>query len=275
MSVGRDRYNKRRGLTLYQQRNEMLDQQLTKDIAAWLNLLPSERDIEAGALLLLRINRNRFLYNNIISRPAALADKLEAELKKHLRIRLDGLTTQDVAQMDKRVKKSAREVVEAVAAVTPESRLAGRRADHDSLPDDIKAVYERGLELHKKIKATFEQLKTMDKAMPCDRYEYLKILDELDQEYRRGWAIYDNWQPGADVPAGENNELPYINDVSLARKNLSVALRSIGEQATDEEVARIRGYIATILTAGGGFKPKTIERLKELGIELDAEQLAR
>ena len=148
----------------------MPDQQLTKDIATWLNLLPEERDIEAGALLLLRINRNKFLYNNIIYRPHALAPKLEAELKKHLRIRLDGLTTTDVAGMDRRVKKSAKEIIDAVASVTPEGKHHGRRADHDKLPDDIKAVYDRGLELHKKIKATFEQLKTMDKAEPCDRY---------------------------------------------------------------------------------------------------------
>ena len=93
----------------------MPDQQLTKDIAAWLNLLPEERDIEAGALLLLRINRNKFLYNNIIARPHALAPKLEAELKKHLRIRLDGMTTTDVAGMDRRVKKSAKEIIDAVA----------------------------------------------------------------------------------------------------------------------------------------------------------------
>ncbi len=100
----------------------MLDQQLTKDIAAWLNLSPEERDIEAGALLLLRINRNRFLYNNIVARPKALADKLEAELKKYLRI---------------------------------------RRADNNQLTDDIKTVYDRELERHKKIKATFECLKSI------------------------------------------------------------------------------------------------------------------
>ena len=245
----------------------MPDQQLTKDIAAWLNLLPEERDIEAGALLLLRINRNKFLYNNIIARPHALAPKLEAELKKHLRIRLDGMTTTDVAGMDRRVKKSAKEIIDAVASVTPEGKHHGRRADHDQLPDDIKAVYDRGLELYKKIKATFERLKTMDKAEPCDRYEYLKILDALDAEYRRGWAIYDNWQPGADVPAGESNELPDIKDVSLARKNLSIALRN--EETARERVDEIRGYVATILTAGGGFKPVTIKRLAAIGIDID------
>lgn len=186
-----------------------MNDQLTKDIQAFLNLSPDERNIKKGADMLLSLNRNRILYHNILRRPAALASKLEYELKKHLKIRLDGLTVREVALMDMEVKQEAKAIIKEGAAAfqsdeTKQSNKSkeaapahrGRRTDHEALPDEIKALYDRNCELFKKIKAEYAAVRALDSAMPCDRYEHLKVLAALDKEYRANWAAYDDYSGG-------------------------------------------------------------------------------
>ena len=82
-----------------------MDQKLTKQIQDWLNAMPDQQDIVKGATMLLQLNRNRILYQNILRNPVKLKGKLVYELQKHLNIRLDGLTVQDVKVMDDKVRR--------------------------------------------------------------------------------------------------------------------------------------------------------------------------
>ena len=68
----------------------MLDQEFTNDIQKWLDSPREQRDLAQGALMLLRLNRNRFLHAHIVRHYDE--ERLEKELTKHLRIRLKGLT---------------------------------------------------------------------------------------------------------------------------------------------------------------------------------------
>ena len=74
---------------------------LTSQISDWLNASPKQRSLEDGALLLLRLNANRIMYQMILRN--RLAEKLEYELQKHLNIRLHGLTRAEVAKVEKQV----------------------------------------------------------------------------------------------------------------------------------------------------------------------------
>ena len=77
-----------------------LDPKFTQELVDWLNSdHSSDEKIREGADLLLRINRNRLLYQQIMRTPQRLLKKLEYELKKHLVIRNDGLTLDDVQAM--------------------------------------------------------------------------------------------------------------------------------------------------------------------------------
>lgn len=169
----------------------MLDPRLTKQIQDWLSSDQQRETVAEGAELLLRLNRNRILHQNIVRRPEKMLPKLIYELKKHLRIRLDGLTVDDVRRMDPVVKAEA-------AAIISERKTAkykGKRADHDSLPEELKGIYEKNLKVWHNIRKLFNTLLSMEDAMPCDRYEYLKLLDEQDKTYRANWKAYDSWQP--------------------------------------------------------------------------------
>ena len=77
-----------------------MDKAFTQDIADWLETPREERDVRKGAELLLRINGNRHIYHLAMIRPETAHDHVEADLKKFLKIRLDGHTMESVRQMD-------------------------------------------------------------------------------------------------------------------------------------------------------------------------------
>ena len=70
----------------------------------------------------------------------------------------------------------------------------GRRGDHDSLPEEIQKLWDDNAEVWFRIKALYNHLLTMENALPCDRYEYLKQLAELDKRYHDNLAKYDAYK---------------------------------------------------------------------------------
>lgn len=254
-----------------------MDAKLTADIQQWLDTPASERDIEVGAILLLKLNRNRILFNNIMRKPEKFLGKLEYELKKHLRIRLDGLTLREVALMEREVLPSVQAQIAAGAPTEPDSgeeqpkNYIGRRADHDTLPEEIQALYVRNGEVFAKLKETFETLKQMEKAPACDRYEHLVLLKELDEEYRGNWAKYDHFGDGAEKAAPAPKEVT-ANDVAAARKYLSTnkpklaALMEAGDGKATALTEKMQARIDIILAAGGTFDAEYQQALQELGL---------
>lgn len=181
----------------------MTTQSLAREVQQWLAdpRPPAGRDVKLGAALLYHINHNRALHRQITIRPAACAQKLEYELRKHLPHLLDGLTREQVAVMEDKVLPAADQ---SLRRTTPPA-FRGRRPDHDRLPPEIQAIYDRGGELFKKIRRTRETLRAMENQTACDRYELCKLLGEADREYRRGWERYDTATP---LPAPKGGGSP-------------------------------------------------------------------
>lgn len=210
-----------------------MDEKLTQQIQEYINAEPSERDIEVGALLLLKLNKNRTLYHNIVRKPQRYADKLLYELRKHLVIRLDNKTVQDVTRMSKiLMPKIEKLIANAIPIQTDDDRTAtvakGKRPDHDSLPEEIQQLWVDCAAIFKNIKLLHENLKGMETAAPCDRYELLKQLDEQDIMYRSHMATYDGFKLGDGLPGTlkkeESKELTPVEvtkKVSAARTYLS------------------------------------------------------
>lgn len=69
----------------------------------------------------------------------------------------------------------------------------GKRKDHEFLPAEVAALWDANAKRYKEIKSTFETLKSMEDKQPCDRYEYLKILSDLDKRYRADMLAYDSY----------------------------------------------------------------------------------
>ena len=185
-----------------------MDHKLTQDIINYLNTSSDKRDVVFGATLLLKLNRNRILFQNACKRPIKYAEQIAYELQKHLNIRVDHKTIADVIEMDKTVIPAITYILSEGAPVISADddlpiegvKVLGKRIDHDELPEEIQNIWTFNGQLFFKIKALFEQLKSMADAPACDRYELLKQLADADKTYRDGMATYDNYQIGDDLP---------------------------------------------------------------------------
>lgn len=199
-----------------------MDDKLTQQIQDFINVESSARNLEAGALLLLKLNKNRTLYNNIIRKPQKFEDKLLRELKKHLLLRLDKKTIQDVVLMDKILVPRVEALIANAVPISIEEDhtitvAKGKRKDHDSLPEEIQLLWTDCASIFKNIKLLHENLKKMEKSAPCDRYELLKQLDEQDTLYRFKMADYDNFKVGAELPQSGKNKTEKQTPAEVAK----------------------------------------------------------
>lgn len=207
-----------------------VDPKFTKKIQDWLNKEPKEKeDALTGAQLLQQINPRNAMYRRFINlsiqRPLQILPKIIYELKTHLKYRLDGLTLEEVNRLDREVVPAAAKIIakgkpaadeddlltdeqgqtivpaQVVIApiLSPDDRETnvvkqlGRRADHEQLPDDIKALWDNNGTLYKDIKSTFEELKSMEDLPSCQRYDKLQLLASMDQKYFRQMKEYDDY----------------------------------------------------------------------------------
>ena len=189
------------------------DPKITEGMVAWLRGDHSSGEsIKKGAELLLRVNRNRGLYERICRNPKAGVKKLEYEISKHLNYRLQGYTIQDIENLDKEIVPQVQAAVDAAenaadgeVPVVQETDgdgdtgcvvVKGIRPDHDSLPEDIKAIWPANAERWKKIKETFNLLLSLN--APCDRFEHLQLLKETWYKYKDEMCRYDDFRGTMD-----------------------------------------------------------------------------
>ncbi|MCR4602459.1 MAG: hypothetical protein K5683_02850 [Prevotella sp.] len=226
----------------------MNDPKITKAMLEWSKAdHSSEEMIVKGATLLLQVNRNKGLFMRICHNPSRGLAKLEYEIRKHLAYRQDGLNIEDVVKMDQQLQKVLPKQAEINACVKtlreidnppfhPDevipvaedgaSIVRGKRPDHDSLPGDIKAIWEKNCERWRKIKASFELLKTLKE--PCDRYEYVKAMKEAWYAYRKDMNRYDEYKGSMDelvtVTSGRGLTVDEQKEVDLAQAYISKSL---------------------------------------------------
>lgn len=276
-----------------------MDDKLTSEIQAYLDEKPAKRDIVHGAEMLFKLNRNRILYQNVLRKPSDFGEKVEYELKKFLQIRLDSKTLNEVVKMEASILPAANDTLESQMDVDKENGAAiypvittdedkksvaeiakGKRADHDTLPDEVKSLWNENGELYFRIKTLFEQLKTMYAAPACDRYEYLKQLDELDKTYRENMKIYDEYDPSKPItyPAAvkEANTADTAADavkaVNAARKFISSNKKKLADlKGKDDAVfadllAKVQQRVDALVSAGNGIDDAQKEELSALGV---------
>lgn len=235
---------------------------LTSQISDWLNASPKQRSLEDGALLLLRLNANRIMYQQILRN--RLAEKLEYELQKHLNIRLHGLTRAEVAKVEKQVMPRLKK------ELANGEEYRGRRADHGSLPDKVKALYEKNGTRWRQMHRLFETLKTMRDAQPCDRHELVHQLVQLDDAYRADWEKYDHWTPEDEEPEAEPEPTEAgVREIIAARKAISYGRKKLASETDEAKRAAllipVKNAVSVLRSANQTFRPDTIDALKELG----------
>ena len=176
----------------------MMDNKFTELIKQWLETPSDQRDYSVGALYLLKLSGNQIMYRNIVAQLARRHDFLDYQIQKYYNFRVQALTHAQVEEMQQQVDVIVAEHIS--LAANADEHKTGKRADHDSLPDDIKAKYVENLsilqrmgELHLKLRSL-----SLDTA-PCpdsERYPFLKELIELDKKMHANWEEYDHYVIG-------------------------------------------------------------------------------
>lgn len=225
-----------------------MDIKFTEKVQAWLDTPAEERDYDQGAIFLLQLSNNQIMYRNLSRNTKKNAQFIEYQIRKYMKFRLADLTHAQVTEMQKAVDKIValrhldREETPVNVADdtdvtgedtgtvdTPESTnvnvssefKAGKRADHDSLPIEIQALYvENGNIIHKmrELHMRLRSLSVENATCPdSERYPFLKELIALDKQYHKNWQVYDSWSA---EKAAEGAEQKLIEDERQAQKNI-------------------------------------------------------
>ena len=203
----------------------MIDQKFTEELSKWLSTPRDERDVVAGAELLMRITGNRQFYATAIVRPHVVHDHVEYELQKHLAIRQEGHNVETLRNLERELlAECAEEFSEEATTAEPVQEQAeeadayavpreapvvsspkrGRRADHDELPAEIQALYDDNATRYEQMRKVYQQLLTMADAEPCDRKEHIFQLDQLVKSWAAAWEAYDRYDATAVADAAED-----------------------------------------------------------------------
>ena len=179
----------------------MKNSELIPKVKEWLDANPEDRDLAAGALLVLQLTNNRIMYQNFMRKPKLYASRIEYELKKKYNFYLQQLTHEQVAEMGKQVEVIAKEHN---LPNEHEEFKKGKRADHDALPVEIQALYAQNLSIMQQMRRCHTQLQLLSvEHSTCpdsERYPFLKELIDLDKQYHANWEQYDHYKVGEPLP---------------------------------------------------------------------------
>ena len=161
----------------------MKNSELIPKVKEWLDANPEDRDLAAGALLVLQLTNNRIMYQNFMRKPKLYASRIEYELKKKYQFYL--AKEHNLPNEHEEFKK-------------------GKRADHDALPVEIQALYAQNLSIMQQMRRCHTQLQLLSvEHSTCpdsERYPFLKELIDLDKQYHANWEQYDHYKVGEPLP---------------------------------------------------------------------------
>ena len=183
----------------------MKTSEVIEKVKAYLETNPEERDLAAGALLVLQLTNNRIMYQNFMRKPKVFASRIEYELKKKYQFYLQQLTHDEVKQMAAKVKTIAEENHLTAEEKEHEEFKKGKRSDHDELPEEIQALYAQNLSILQQMRRVHTQLQLLSvENSTCpdsERYPFLKELISLDKQYHANWQVYDHFKVGDKLPS--------------------------------------------------------------------------
>ena len=239
--------------------------EFTERVQKWLNTPESERDYNEGAMLLLKLTGNQIMYRNLTMRRTRQSEEfIVYQVKRRLKFRLAQLTHEQVEQMQRQVDGIVMKRNLEKTNTTPTSEFkAGKRADHDELPDEIQALYVENLSIVQKMRELHLKLRSLslDNA-PCpdsERYPFLKELISLDKKLHSNWEAYDHYT-GAD---GEQVLTEDLREQSKKAVNLiNLNKNRYAKKPTEELKAKILSWYEQVISPTDKLK----NELKDIGI---------
>ena len=172
-----------------------MDNKFTELIKQWLETPSDQRDYSVGALYLLKLSGNQIMYRNIVAQLDRRHDFVDYQIQKYYNFRVQALTHAQVEEMQQQVDVIVAEHIS--LAANADEHKTGKRDDHDSLPDEIKAKYVENLSILQRMRELHLKLRSLSlDTAPCpdsERYPFLKELINLDNKMHANWEEYDHY----------------------------------------------------------------------------------
>lgn len=187
-----------------------MDEKFTVKLQTWLDTPDEQKDYAEGALLLLQLSGNQIMYRNISINPKGKAEFITGKLQQYLKFRLEQLTHKEVVQMQKQVEEIVKDTIKPKDEGDFADFKAGKRTDHDTLPDEIKALYAENLDIVHRMRELHLQLRKLSTTnVTCpdsERYPFLKEMIALDKKLHENWDTYDHFVAEAPIVKAKENE---------------------------------------------------------------------
>ena len=181
-----------------------MDKNLTDKLRQFLDTPNEQKDWNAGAILLLQLTNNPIMYRNISLNPKGKADFILGKLQQFLKARCEIENHNEVMTLQSTVNEIVTQRTEFSNPDTNPATdfKAGKRADHDSLPEDIQALYVENLDIVHRMRELHLQLRKLsDSTKTIPDSERKPLLDEfiaLDKKLHDNWNTYDHYVANAE-----------------------------------------------------------------------------
>ena len=181
---------------------------LTDKLQDFLDTPREDRDWNEGAILLLQLTNNTIMYRNLSINPKGKAEFIEGKLRAFLKSRREVEAHDEVIILQEQVNAIIENRTEFKEDNEAKEFKAGKRADHDRLPEDIQALYVENLDLVHRMRELHLRLRLLsDSTKQVPAAERKPLLDEfinLDKKLHANWDAYDHFVTKAET--AENNK---------------------------------------------------------------------
>ena len=186
-----------------------MNNKLTERLQDFLDTPREDRDWNDGAILLLQLTNNTIMYRNLSINPKGKAEFIEGKLRAFLKARREVEAHDEVIILQEQVNAIIENRTEFKEDNEAKEFKAGKRADHDRLPEDIQALYVENLDLVHRMRELHLRLRLLsDSTKQVPAAERKPLLDEfinLDKKLHANWDAYDHYVTKAET--AENTQI--------------------------------------------------------------------
>ncbi len=216
---------------------------LTDKLQDFLNTPREERDWNEGAILLLQLTNNTIMYRNLSINPKGKAEFIEGKLRAFLKARREVEAHDEVNIMQEQVDAIVASRTEFKEHNEAKDFKAGKRADHDSLPEDIQALYVENLDITHRMRELHLRLRLLsDSTKQVPASERKPLLDEfinLDKKLHANWDTYDHYVTKAESAANTETKESEEEQTKVSEISPS-ATDQFAEQSKDASSSKLK-----------------------------------
>lgn len=197
-----------------------MNNKLTERLQDFLDTPREERDWNEGAILLLQLTNNTIMYRNLSINPKGKAEFIEGKLRAFLKARREVEAHDEVNIMQEQVDSIVASRTEFKEHNEAKDFKAGKRADHDSLPEDIQALYVENLDITHRMRELHLRLRLLsDSTKQVPAAERKPLLDEfinLDKKLHANWDTYDHYVTKAESAANTETKEEQTKETEIS-----------------------------------------------------------